>query len=222
MDRRPYDRGDRNYPGGGGGGGNFGQNTGFNASGQGMMNQQMYGGMTPALMAQWYQNMRAYYAAMGRGMVPGMGMGTPMMGMPNMNMQGMGMAGGMPGQMMGMPQGMGAFQGGMPMNQGFGSPNQQPYQQEMSSHDGEYTYDTGSEQQGGQHSPPQSMSPEATSREGPPPNAPTGPSGLKPSYGGPARGGRGGMRGVGRGYGGGSFPGGMPRGGNVRFNPYGR
>jgi RNA-binding protein Musashi len=217
MDRRPYDRGDRNYSGGG----NFGQNNGFNPSGQGMVNQQMYGGMTPALMAQWYQNMRTYYAAMGRGMVPGMGMGTPMMGMPNMNMQGMGMGGAMPGQMMGMPQGMGGFQGGMPMNQGFGSPNQQPYQQEMSSHDGEYTYDTGSDHQG-QHSPPQSMSPEATSREGPPPNAPTGPSGLKPNYGGPARGGRGGMRGVGRGYGGGAFPGGMARGGNVRFNPYGR
>src|ERR1700685_3743031 len=129
MDRRPYDRGgDRNY----GGQGNFGQNNGFNApGGQGMMNQQqMYGGMTPALMAQWYQNMRAYWASMGRGMVPGMGMGTPMMGMPNMNMQGMGMGGAMPGQMMGMPQGMGGFQGGMPMNQGFGSPNPQ-YQQEM-------------------------------------------------------------------------------------------
>jgi hypothetical protein len=36
-----------------------------------MMNQQqMYGGMTPALMAQWYQSMRAYWAGMGRGMVP--------------------------------------------------------------------------------------------------------------------------------------------------------
>jgi RNA-binding protein Musashi len=218
MDRRSYDRGDRNY----GGSGNYNQNNTFNAPPQGMMNQQMYGGMSPAVMAQWYQNMRAYYAAMGRGMVPGMTMGTPIMGMPNMNMQGMTMGGVMPGQMMGMPQTMGGFQGGaMPMNQPFGAPNQPYQQQEMSAHEGEYTYDTAPDHQGHQ-SPPQSMSPEASSREGPPPNAPTGPSGGKPNYAGVARGGRGGMRGGGRGYSGGSFPGGMARGGNVRFNPYGR
>jgi hypothetical protein len=49
-----------------------------------MMNP-MYGGMSPALMAQWYQRMQAYYATMGRGMMPAMGMGNPMMAMPNMN-----------------------------------------------------------------------------------------------------------------------------------------
>jgi len=219
-ERRDFDRG-RNY-----GGGNFGGQNGFNQGG-GMMNP-MYGGMTPALMAQWYQRVQAYYATMGRGMMPGMGMGGPMMGMPNMNMQGMGM-GGMPmgGQMMGMGgPGMGGFQGQMPMNQGYQSPPQQ-YQQEGSSHEAEYTYDTGSDQGQGsqQHSPPPNAGgdvPSGPRDAGPPPNAPTGPSGLKPNYASGPRG-RGGMsRGGGRGYGGGSFPGGMPRGGNVRYNPYAR
>ena len=120
----------------------------------------MYGGMTPALMAQWYQRMQAYYATMGRGMMPAMGMNQPMMGgMPNMNMQGMPM-GGMPQQMMGMPQQPqpGQQMGYQPMNQGFvgSSPPQQPhhFQQEPSSHEGEYTYDTGSDQGPSQHSPP--------------------------------------------------------------------
>lgn len=224
MDRRPFER-DRGY----GGVGNFPQN-GFNAP-QGMMNP--YGGMTPALMAQWYQRMQAYYATMGRGMIPGMGMGAPMMGIPNMNIQSMGMGGipNMGGQMMGigqgMNQGMGGYQTGIPMNQGFGSPTQQhqQYQQESSSHEGEYTYDTSSDQvpPPAQHSPPSNNGGEIPSgpREGPPPNAPTGPSGLKPNFVGGPRG-RGMMRGVGRGYGGGSFPGGMARGGNVRYNPYAR
>jgi RNA-binding protein Musashi len=225
MDRRPFER-DRGY----GGVGNFPQN-GFNPP-QGMMNP--YGGMTPALMAQWYQRMQAYYATMGRGMIPGMGMGAPMMGMPNMNMQGMGMGGipNMGGQMMGigqgMNQGMGGYQTGIPMNQGYASPNQQQqhqqYQQESSSHEGEYTYDTSSDQvpPPAQHSPSNNGGDIPSGpREGPPPNAPTGPSGLKPNYVGGPRG-RGMMRGVGRGYGGGSFPGGMARGGNVRYNPYAR
>lgn len=219
MDRRPYEQ-NRNF-----GGPGYGQN-GF--GGQGMVNP-MYGGMTPALMAQWYQRMHAYYATMGRGMMPGMGMTNPMMGMPNMNMPGMGM-GGMPamgGQMMGgMNQGMGGYQAGMPMSQGFVSQTQQPqYQPEPSSHEGEYTYDTSSDQppSTGQQSPPPNAGGEIPSgpREGPPLNAPTGPSGLKPGYGGMPRG-RGMMRGVGRGYTGGSFPGGMTRGGHVRYNPYAR
>ena len=216
---QPASRGpDRNY---GGGAGNYGQN-GFSGGAPNMMN--MYGGMTPALMAQWYQRMQAYYATMGRGMMPSMGMGNPMMGMPNANMQGMGMGGGMP-QMMGMQPGMGGpAMGGYPpqmaMNQGYGSPPQQQYQ-EPSSHEGEYTYD---EQPLGQQSPPpSSLSPETPAGprgEGPPPNAPTGPSGLKPNYGGGQRG-RGMPRGGGRGYGGGQFPGGMNRG-SVRYNPYSR
>jgi hypothetical protein len=231
MSNRNFDR-DRNF--GGGNTGNFGQN-GFNNP-QGMMNQ-MYGGMSPAVMAQWYQRMQAYYATMGRGMMPTMGMNPAMMGgMPNMNIQGMGM-GGMPvmgGQMMGMGQGigqpqMGGFQGQMPMNQGYGSPIQQPlqpqFQQESSSHEGEYTYDTTPDQgpsSSHQSPPPNNMGDIPSGpREGPPPNAPTGPSGLKPNFGGGPRG-RGMMRGVGRGYSGGSFPGGMARGGNVRYNPYAR
>jgi RNA-binding protein Musashi len=104
AERRPYDR-DRF------GGGGYGQN-GFNGQQPNMMSQ-MYGGMTPAVMAQWYQRMQAYYAqAMGRGMMPGMQMGGAMMGMPNMNMQGGMPMGNMPnmgGQMMGMGQGMSNF-----------------------------------------------------------------------------------------------------------------
>lgn len=223
--RRPYDR-DRNFGGGGGGGGQFPGQNGFNGppAGAGMMNP-MYGGMSPALMAQWYQRMQAYYATMGRGMMPAMGMGNPMMGMPNMNMQGMGM-GGMPpmqGQMMGMNPNMGGGYQGVPMNQGFQSPPQQSFQQETS-HEGEYTYDTGSDQPPQQQSPPPNNGDIPSGpREGagPPPNAPTGPSGgVKPSYGSGPRG-RGMMRG-GRGFTGGSFPGGMARGGNVRYNPYSR
>jgi RNA-binding protein Musashi len=226
--RRPYER-DRNF--GGGGGGQFPGQNGFNGpqgGGGGMMNP-MYGGMSPALMAQWYQRMQAYYATMGRGMMPAMGMGSPMMGMPNMNMQGMGM-GGMPamqGQMggggqpmMAMNPNMGGYQG-VPMNQGFQSPPQQSYQQETS-HEGEYTYDTGADQPSQQSPPPNSGEiPSGPRDAGPPPNAPTGPSsGVKPTYGGGPRG-RGMMRG-GRGFTGGSFPGGMARGGNVRYNPYSR
>ena len=167
MDRgRTFDQ-NRNF--GGGNAGNFGGQNGFNNNPQGMMNP-MYGGMSPALMAQWYQRMQAYYATMGRGMMPAMGMNSTMMGMPNMNMQGMGM-GGMPamgGQMMGMGQGMGqqmgGYQGSMPVNQGFGSPTQQHqqphFQQEGSSHEGEYTYDTTSDQgpSPSQHSPHQTVS----------------------------------------------------------------
>ena len=129
--------------------------------------------------------------------------------------------------MMGMGgPGMGGFQGQMPMNQGYQSPPQQ-YQQEGSSHEAEYTYDTGSDHGQGsqQHSPPPNAGgdvPSGPRDAGPPPNAPTGPSGLKPNYSSGPRG-RGGMsRGGGRGYGGGSFPGGMSRGGNVRYNPYAR
>jgi RNA-binding protein Musashi len=198
---------------GGQGQGQFNQN-GF--GGQGMMNP-MYGGMSPAMMAQIYQRMQAYYAAaMGRGMMP---MGSPMMGMPNMQMQGMpgmnpAMMGGMP------PQGMGGYQNQMPMGpgayqQGYGSP-------EQSSHEGEYTYDNGDQGSGyqAQSPPPQGMGgemPPSGPREGagPPPNAPTGPSGgFKPAYGrgrGTIRGGRGGP-----------YQGGMARGGNVRYNPYAR
>jgi RNA-binding protein Musashi len=219
MDRRQ----ERNY---GGPPPNFNQN-GFN--GQGVMNP-MYGGMSPALMAQWYQRMQQYYAAaMGRGMMPAMGMGTPMMSIPNMNMQGMPMGGMGPmgGQMMGQPMGPGfgqpaGFQ--PPMNQGYNAPNQ-PFQQPPPepSHEAEYTYDTPEQVPPAQQSPPpqSSYSPEIPSgpREGPPPNAPTGPSGgVKPNYSGQR--GRGMMRGV-RGYPG-AFSGGMARGGNVRYNPYSR
>ena len=181
-----------------------------------MMNP-MYGGMSPAMMAQLYQRMQAYYAAaMGRGMMP---MGGPMMGMQNMPMQGMP---GMNPAMMGMPpQGMGGYQGAVPMGQGgytqqggYGSP-------EQSSHEGEYTYDNSDQGQSQQSPPPQGMSGDIPAPSGPrdgagpPPNAPTGPSGgNKPVYGR----GRGAMRG-GRG---GPFPGGMARGGNVRYNPYAR
>jgi hypothetical protein len=110
-------------------GGNYGANAGnynqngFNPQQQnaGMMNQ-MYGGMTPALMAQWYQRMQAYYAAMGRPMMPGMQMG----GMPGMGMPGVqGMPMGMGQQMMGgmgQQPGMGGYGDGMPMQQGYGSP----------------------------------------------------------------------------------------------------
>ena len=142
MSQRSFDQG-RTY---GGNTGNFGGQNGFNNPQQqqqpGMMNP-MYGGMTPALMAQWYQRMQAYYATMGRGMMPGMGMNQPMMGaMPNMNMPGMPMGPGM--QMMGMPpQQPGQQQMGyQAMSQGFvGSPPpppQQPhhFQQEPSSHEG--------------------------------------------------------------------------------------
>jgi RNA-binding protein Musashi len=212
TERRPYER-DRNF----GGAQNFAQN-GFNGQQQpGMMNQ-MYGGMSPAVMAQWYQRMQAYYAtAMGRGMMPGMPMGQPMMGMPNMNMQGM--------QMGGMPNMMGMGQQGFPqMGQGSPPYNQQ-YPQETSSHEGEYTYDMADQGPStSQSSPPPNNSGDAPSgprdAAGPPPNAPTGPSGLKPNFPGPR--GRGGMRG-GRGYNAGpGFQGGATRGGNVRFNPYGR
>ena len=223
MSQRSFDQ-SRSY---GGSTGTFGGQNGFSPQQGGMMNP-MYGGMTPALMAQWYQRMQAYYATMGRGMMPGMGMNQPMMG--GMPMPGMPM-GGMPQQMMGMPQQPQPGQqqmGYQPMSQGFvGSPPppQQPhhFQQEPSSHEGEYTYDTGSDQGPSQHSPPPMDGVPSGPREGPPPNAPTGPSGLKPSYGGGGGRGRGGMmRGVGRGYGSGSFPGGMARGGNVRYNPYAR
>ena len=158
---------------------------------------------------------------MGRGMMP---MGGPLMGMPNM--QGMPMQG-MPGMNPGMmgagmpPQGMGGYQSqmppmnqqGFPQQQGFGSP-------EQSSHEGEYTYDNSDQgHQQSQSPPPQGMSgdmPPAGPRDGagPPPNAPTGPSGGTKPYGR----GRGTMRGVR----GGPFPGGMARGGNVRYNPYAR
>jgi RNA-binding protein Musashi len=213
--------------------GNSSQNE-FNPQ-PGMVNQ-MYGGMSPALMAQWYQRMQAYYMAMGRGMMPAMQMsGGPMMGMPNMAMQGMPMTGGMPpmGQQMmggmGQQPAMGGYGGGMPMQQGgYGSPPPQPqYQPEPPSHEGEYVYDNISDQgPGQQHSPPPVVLGEvpAGPKEGPPPNAPTGPSsgGGKP-YGGGAGRGRAMVRGVGRGYsGGGGYQGGMARGGGVRYNPYGR
>jgi len=210
---------------------NYGQN-GFNPQG-GMMNQ-MYGGMSPALMAQWYQRMQAYYAAMGRGMMPGMQMGAPVMGMPNMAaMQGMPMGGMAPmGQPMmggmGQQPGMGGYGTGMPMQQGgYGSPPPpHQYQPEPSSHEGEYVYDNNSDQgPGTQQSPPPAVLGEvpAAQKEGPPPNAPTGPSGgPKPGggYGGGGGRGRGMMRGVGRGYGGGYNQGGMARG--LRYNPYAR
>jgi hypothetical protein len=179
----------------------------------------MYGGMSPAMMAQLYQRMQSYYAAaMGRGMMP---MGAqPMMGMP-------------------MQPNMMPMQGNpYAAMQGYPVPPQQQYQQEPSQHEGEYTYDTIPQEhiQGPPSSqsspPPQSMEMMGSSgghREGPPPNAPTGPSGGVKPGGGYGRGTRGSMRGA---RGGGpagyssssGYPssGGMPRGGNVRYNPYAR
>lgn len=84
----------RNARGGGGGGGRFrkgndGQDSpNPNAVQQGGGNQMAPGGMTPQLMAQYWQRMQQYFAMMQQQMAMGGGRGMPMGGMnPAMMMQ---------------------------------------------------------------------------------------------------------------------------------------